>query len=101
MKRYALRLGERAEADLGELYAYLSLAASPSIARGYVDRLMDFIEGLRYFPHRGTIHDDLRADLRLIGFERRVTVAFIVEEDTIKVVRLFYGGRSFDSDDLQ
>ncbi len=33
--------------------------------------------------------------LRIVGFERRVTVAFTVSEDRVTILRLFYGGRDW------
>ena len=59
----------------------------------YIRRIRDYCVGFGQFPHRGTARDDLRPGLRLIGFERRVTIAFTVTDDTVLIVRIFYGGR--------
>ena len=40
--------------------------------------------------------DDLRSGLRIIGFERRVTLAFVVGERDVLIFRLFYGGPSWE-----
>jgi toxin ParE1/3/4 len=32
-------------------------------------------------------------DIRIIGFERRVAIAFRVMPDRVQIVRIFYGGR--------
>ncbi|MDZ4366104.1 MAG: type II toxin-antitoxin system RelE/ParE family toxin [Afipia sp.] len=45
------------------------------------------------FPERGTRRDDLSPGLRIVGFERRVTIAFVVEEDEVIVLNILYGGR--------
>ena len=58
--------------------------------------IRNFCDSFVTFPHRGTKRDDLRAGLRLIGFERRVTIAFSVEGDTVVIVRIFYAGRDVD-----
>lgn len=50
---------------------------------------------------RGTVRNELRANLRIVGFERRISVAFIVEGTDIVILRLLYGGRSFDPTDLE
>ena len=42
------------------------------------------------------MRDDVRAGLRIVSFERRVTVAFEVEEDRATILRLFYGGRDWE-----
>jgi len=37
--------------------------------------------------------DNLRPGLRVIGFERRVTIAFHITSDRITIDRVLYGGR--------
>jgi plasmid stabilization system protein ParE len=34
--------------------------------------------------------------MRTIGFKRRVSIAFKVEEDTVVIMRILYGGRNVD-----
>ncbi len=41
-------------------------------------RIVDFCNKLSTFPLKGTQRDDLLSGLRVTGFERRVTIAFIV-----------------------
>jgi toxin ParE1/3/4 len=45
------------------------------------------------FPERGRRRDDLRRGLRIVGFGRRVTIAFHVADDRITIDRILYGGR--------
>jgi toxin ParE1/3/4 len=33
--------------------------------------------------------------LRVVGFQRRVTVAFVVEPERVVILRLFYGGANW------
>ena len=40
--------------------------------------------------------DDLREGVRIIGFERRVSIAFTVNHDTVQIARIFYGGRDVE-----
>ena len=67
--------------------------ASEERADGYVGRIVDFCNGLSTFPLRGTQRDDLLSGLRVTGFERRVTIAFIVTADAVLIEGIFYGGR--------
>jgi toxin ParE1/3/4 len=82
-----------AEADLFELYDYIAERSGPVRAIGYVGRIEKYCLGLADSAERGTKRDDLRAGLRIVGFERRVTIAFHVEPDTVTVDRILYGGR--------
>lgn len=70
--------------------------ASEERADGYVGRIVDFCNGLSTFPLRGTQRDDLLPGLRVTGFERRVTIAFIVTADAVLIEGIFYGGRDFE-----
>lgn len=53
-------------------------------------------EALDVFPGRGVRRDDLLPDLRLIGFRRRATIAFVVEPDRVVILGIFYGGRDVE-----
>ena len=67
-------------------------------ADGYVGRIVDFCNGLSTFPLRGTQRDDLLSGLRVTGFERRVTIAFIVTTEAVLIEGIFYGGRDFEAE---
>jgi plasmid stabilization system protein ParE len=99
MKRYRVRLTDEAKADLAQIYRYVRLmSASSVVARGYTARIRSFLAGFQTFPERGTKRDQIREGLRLIGFERRVSVAFLVETDEVVILRVLYAGRHFESD---
>ena len=49
------------------------------------------------FPQRGTRRDDLRAGIRVIGFENRVGIAFYVFDARVEIARVLYGGRDLES----
>ena len=53
--------------------------------------------GFANFPERGMRRDDLFLGLRVVGFERRVTIAFHVGADTVTFLRILYGGRDIDA----
>ena len=72
---YRIRLRDAAETDLENIFVWISEKASPTIARGYINRILDFLAGLDLYPKRGSRHDDIRPGLRIIGFERRVSIA--------------------------
>jgi toxin ParE1/3/4 len=46
---------------------------------------------------RGTRRDDIRVGLRVVGFERRVTIAFHVDPKRVTIDRILYGGRELNS----
>jgi toxin ParE1/3/4 len=82
--------------DLRQLSNYIAEQSGSARAIAYLDRIEAFCMGLQDFPERGTRRDDLWPGLRTMGFERRVTVAFTVEANTVTILRILYGGRDLE-----
>jgi toxin ParE1/3/4 len=97
LKRYAIFYDPAAVGDLASLHRWIETNASRRIADDYVARIRRFCRQLRHFPHRGARRDDIRPGVRVIGFERRVAVAFEVQDDQVVIIRVLYAGRQFDS----
>jgi toxin ParE1/3/4 len=88
-----------AEADLTGLYHYIvERSGYPERAIAYIRRIRTYCETLASFPERGTRRDDVRRGLWVIGFERRVVIAYIIlETGDIEIGRIFYGGRDYEA----
>jgi len=79
VKRYHVRLTAEAELDLAHIYRFVrEKSASSLVARNYAGRIRAFLYGFETFPERGSTRDHIRPGLRIVGFERRVSVAFVV-----------------------
>ena len=87
----------RAIRHLEDLHDYLCDNASDRIADGYVGRIVAHCQRLTLFPVRGTQREDVLPGLRTIGFERRATIAFLVEGDLVLIEGVFHGGQDFES----
>lgn len=85
-----------ARADLKRIRQYIAHASSRERADGYVIRIVRYCETFTTFPLRGESHDDMLPGLRTVGFERRVTIAFVVEGNKIYIEGVFYGGRQWE-----
>ena len=68
---------------------------APLAALNYVRRIRRYLAGFDQFPERGSRHDDIQPGLRIIGFERRVTIAFVVRTDRVEIERVLYGGQDW------
>ncbi|MBW8908233.1 type II toxin-antitoxin system RelE/ParE family toxin [Mesorhizobium sp. RCC_202] len=99
MRRRAVVYTPDAGNDLDRIYNTIAEASSAITADRYDRRIRAFCERLEYGSERGTKRDDVRPDLRIVGFERRITVAFVVEPDRVVILRVFYGGANW-SDEL-
>ncbi len=76
-----------------ELYEYIAERSGAERALAYVVRIENYCQGFCTFPERGTRRDDIRPGLRVVGFARRVTLAFHVTADAVTIDRILYGGR--------
>jgi toxin ParE1/3/4 len=86
-----------AQTDLFRLYDFIDEHAGPERARAYTERVTLYCAEFVNFPERGTRRDDLRPGLRIIGFERRITIAFHVTTDRVTIDRVLYGGRDWEA----
>jgi toxin ParE1/3/4 len=85
-----------AKNDLLELYDYIADHSSTTRAMRYIERIEKSCMSLNTLPERGTRREDLRPDLRVMGFERRVLIAFRISSGSVAILRILYGGRSVD-----
>jgi len=90
---YRLVFSPQARDDLQGLYDFIAQRSGPQTAWGYIERLEAYCEGLADFPERGKRRDDIWPGLRIIGFERRVAIAFHISEVVVIIDRILYGGR--------
>lgn len=97
MKERRVVFAPEAEDDLLGLYHWIAAEASPAIAIGYLERIETFCQRLRLGSERGHLRNDIRPDLRIIGFERRLTVAFHVADDAVTILRIFSAGRNWET----
>lgn len=96
MIEYEVFFSPEGRDDLLSLYDWIADAASPDTALSYLERIEAHCLGLKHVAERGHRRDDIRPGLRILGFERRVTIAFMVEDQRATILRVFYGGRNWE-----
>lgn len=94
---HRLVITPEARDQLIAIYDYIAEAASSETARRFTDGIVDHLAILTDHPHIGTPRDDLRAGLRTLPHKRRVTMAFMVEEEAVVVIGFYYGGQDFEA----
>lgn len=97
MKSRRVSFSEQAQADLFEIETWLEAQISKQTAQRYVDRLIETCTKLDLASNRGSSRDDVVAGLRVIGFERRITIAFVVDETDVLILRLFRSGKDWET----
>jgi toxin ParE1/3/4 len=96
MRKFRVSFRPQAEADLFGLYRYIAEQAGHEIAAGYIDRIEAACLALETFPERGKRRDDIRPGVRIMGFERRVTILFRVAKAEVMILRALYGGQDYE-----
>ena len=96
MKQYHVIFAPEARGDLFAIYDWIASAAAPDTALSYIERIETYCLGFTHAAERGTRRDDIRPGMRVVGFERRVTIAFSIKEERVTILRIFYGGRNWE-----
>jgi len=99
--KYEIILHEKAEAELDGLYENIALQAGVSVAGNYVAGIYDFIEKLVTFPERGTVREGNIPGLRIIGYRRSVSIAFVVRDEKVTILGVFHRGQNITHDILE
>jgi plasmid stabilization system protein ParE len=97
VRQREVRFAPEAIADLERMAARIADAAGIEVALAYVTRIEAFCRGLDLASERGTRRDDIRPGLRILGFERRVTIALVVEERRVVVLRVLAAGMDWEA----
>jgi toxin ParE1/3/4 len=97
MKARRVEFSAEATRDLVALYEWIAKAAGAATAASYMDRLEEYCRGFDVASERGQRRDDIRPGLRVVGYEKRVAIAFFVEDERVVLLRLFYGGQNWEA----
>ncbi|MCM2443432.1 type II toxin-antitoxin system RelE/ParE family toxin [Agrobacterium vitis] len=100
MKHYTIRLSLEAQTDLVEIHESITTRSGSAVtADRYIERIDGFLSSFDVFPERGTVRNEIRPGLRIVGFELSVSVAFVVEDDDVVILRILAGGRELTMDE--
>jgi toxin ParE1/3/4 len=90
---FEVRFSQDATDDLFEIWLYIARDSGPDRANAVQARLRASCLKLKDFPNRGTPHAELEPGLRSIPFERRATIFYHADRDTVEIVRIRYAGQ--------
>jgi toxin ParE1/3/4 len=96
---YRIVFAPEGREDLRGIYRYVAEQAGAERAFSYVERIIIFCHGFRTSPQRGMLRNDVYPGMRVVGFERRVSIAFHIDGNSVIFDRFLYAGRSFTSDE--
>ncbi len=93
MKRYAVKITDRALADMEEIYNYIAIQLQASEnAMGQYNRIAEAIEGLNVYPERVRLMES--EPERTMGLRQLVvdnySVFYMIENEDVIVTRVLY-----------
>jgi toxin ParE1/3/4 len=86
----------QARADLEEIFFFIA-ADNPTRAGSYIAEIETACEKLCTAPLIGATRPDLQPDVRILTLWRRVIVAYRVLPGEVEVLRVFTGGRDYET----
>ncbi|MGL4637115.1 MAG: type II toxin-antitoxin system RelE/ParE family toxin [Beijerinckiaceae bacterium] len=98
MKSCQVRFADEAIDDLGHIFATLLPVAGERVARDFVGRLEAACLSLATFPERGSLRDHVRPGLRIIGYRRQASIAFVVTDAEVLILRVFGRGQDVEAE---
>jgi len=96
--RLRLHYSPEALSQLDDLDDYITELAGASVAASYLDRLLDFCDGIANEPISGHRRDDLIPGLLTLTFEKKRVVCFVAIERDIHIVAIYGTGQNWERD---
>lgn len=98
-KPYTIAISTVAFSQIEDLYFYIAEKRGEGSAQSFTSGIQKFCMSLGNFPHRGTLREHPAVpSLRVVGFKRRVSIAFTVDDvsRSVTILGVFYGGQDFE-----
>lgn len=94
-RKYTVAFTPESLDQLTELYrCIVDPGSSPETAARCTDAIN--CERLGTFPHRRTRRDDIRPGLRVTHRRKRSVIAFVVEDDRVSILGVYYCGQNYE-----
>ncbi|MBZ9668745.1 type II toxin-antitoxin system RelE/ParE family toxin [Mesorhizobium sp. B3-2-1] len=98
IQRLAVILSQEALADLDSIASYiLDQSGSERVAIQFVDRIKLRCQSIGNAPRGGRSRDDIVPGLRTVPFEHSAVIAYVIDNDLVHIVKIFYGGRDYET----
>ncbi|RWO49336.1 MAG: type II toxin-antitoxin system RelE/ParE family toxin [Mesorhizobium sp.] len=92
MQRLEVEYRETARNDLADIFRnIIEAGGSPEVALKFP------LPEHRQLPRGGRSRDDIAPGLRTVPFEHSAIIAYVVDDDVVRIVNIFYGGRDYEA----
>jgi toxin ParE1/3/4 len=98
IQRLEVEYREDARNDLANIFRHIvDASGSPDVALKFVLRIEDRCQSIGNAPRGGRSRDDILPGLRTVPFEHSAVIAYIVDDNFVRIVNIFYGGRDYET----
>jgi toxin ParE1/3/4 len=98
IQRARVLLRESALDDLRKISEQIVRATgSKGVAHGIATRIQERCKRIGDVPRGGRQRDDLGAGLRTVPFEHSAVICYVIDNDTVQITNIFYGGQDFEA----
>ena len=97
---YAVGFHPTASAELRQIYQYIADKSGSRIALNHVHGIWEYCISLASFPQRGLEYPEIMPGLRILGYRRSASIAFVIRCEQITILGVFSAGREISPDML-
>ncbi|MER8409959.1 type II toxin-antitoxin system RelE/ParE family toxin [Mesorhizobium sp. M1342] len=98
IRRLEVEYREDARNDLANIFRHIVEASgSPDVALKFVLRIEDRCQSIGNAPRGGRSRDDILPGLRTVPFEHSAVIAYIIDDNFVRIVNIFHGGRDYET----
>lgn len=98
MKQLPVVYSDDARQDIDFIFAaVLEMSKSTRTAERYVQQIEERCRNIGRLPFGGTLAEGLIEGLRTVTFRKRVAIAYIIEDEAVVILKLFYAGEDYQA----
>lgn len=96
MQRFPVEFRADAVEDIEQLFSYvLETSFDLVTAARFSDRIFERCEKIGDAPFAGVSRDDLGPGIRVVPFERKAVILYVVRDQTVWITNIFSGRRDY------
>ena len=98
MKCFPVEYRPEAQDDLFYIFhSVLEISQNIITAQQFTDRIYAQCEKIGDMPFGGSPRDHIKRGLRLIPFERTVVILYCIENETVWITNVIFGGKDYEA----
>lgn len=96
MQRFPVEYRADAADDIEQLFSYVLETSFDAVtAARFTDRIFERCEKIGNAPFAGISRNDLGPGIRIVPFERKAVILYIVRDQTVWITNIFSGRRDY------